>query len=101
MQVHLLNLLKVIFFQCNFVTDESKKDCERVFKSPFFIDSLIKGLRNEVSFVRYHFIQFIVILIPTMKDIIKVEDLKVHIQKLIDCFCNLLNHVDVSLFSNS
>ena len=32
MQVHLLNLLKVIFFECNFQTPETLANCERVFK---------------------------------------------------------------------
>lgn len=39
-------------------------------------------------------------MIPLMREIIKVDDLKNHIQKLIDCFCSLLNNVDVSLFAN-
>jgi len=56
MQVHLLNLLKVIFFQCNFDAPETKGDCERIFKDAVFIDSIVKGMKNEVSFVRYHFI---------------------------------------------
>jgi hypothetical protein len=100
MQVHLLNLLKVIFYQCNFVSNESKSDCERVFKEPYFIDSIIKGLRNEVSFVRYHYIQFVTNVIPLMHKLIRADDLKLHLQKLIDCYCNLLSHVDVTLYSN-
>jgi hypothetical protein len=56
MQVHLLNLLKVIFFQCNFDAPETKGECERIFKDPTFIDAIVKGMGNDVSFVRYHFI---------------------------------------------
>ena len=56
MQVHLLNLLKVIFFHCNFQTPTSIPQCERIFKDPKLIGSIIKGIKNEVSFVRLHFI---------------------------------------------
>lgn len=71
MQVHLLNLLKVIFFQCNFDSPESKLDCERIFKDPSFMDAIVKGMKNEVSFVRYHFIQFAVTIIPLINSLIK------------------------------
>jgi hypothetical protein len=87
MQVHLLNLLKVIFFQCNFDSPESKADCERIFKDPVFIESIVKGMKNEVSFVRYHFIQFATTIVPLMNSLIKPQDFTVHIKKFIDCFC--------------
>ena len=74
MQVHLLNLLKVIFFECNFNSLESKDNCERIFKDPSLIDSIIKGMKNEVSFVRYHFIQFATTLMETMKKTLKEVD---------------------------
>ena len=54
MQVHLLNLLKVIFFECKF--NDSKEASERIYNDPSLIDSIIKGMKNEVSFVRLHFI---------------------------------------------
>lgn len=89
MQVHLLNLLKVIFFQCQFVLDtpESKADCERIFKDHFFIDSIVKGMKNEVSFVRQHFIQFATMIMPLMNTLIKPSDFTAHIKKFIECFC--------------
>ncbi len=99
MQVHLLNLLKVIFSQCHFEIVESKQDCERIFKDSTFIDSIVKGMRSEVSFVRYHFIQFATTIVPLMNAHTKVQDFNVHIKKLIDCFCQLLKHVDVTLFA--
>ena len=97
MQVHLLNLLKVIF--SHFDIPESKQDCERIFKDSSFIDSIVKGMRSEVSFVRYHFIQFATTIVPQMKKYTKVQDFNVNIKKLIDCFCQLLKHVDVTLFA--
>lgn len=56
MQVQIMNLLKVIFFQCNFDSQDSRQDCERILKDPQLIKSIVKGMKNEVSFVRYHFI---------------------------------------------
>lgn len=38
MQVHLLNLLNVIFFHCAFNTPESKDNCERIYKDSLFMD---------------------------------------------------------------
>jgi predicted O-linked N-acetylglucosamine transferase (SPINDLY family) len=103
MQVHLLNLLKVVFFECNFSnitnTPESKEYCEKIFKESSLIDSIIKGMKNEVSFVRYHFIQFATTIMESMKKLLKAADYTKHITKLIECFCELMKHVDVSIFA--
>ncbi|CDW85800.1 n-terminal domain-containing protein [Stylonychia lemnae] len=104
MQVHLLNLLKVIFFQCNFDSPESQKDqftqteCSRIFSDASFIDSIVKGMKNEVSFVRYHFIQFATTIVPFMLKLINPQVFNSHIKKFVDCFCGLLRNVDPSLF---
>jgi hypothetical protein len=87
MQVHLLNLLKVIFFQCQFQTPTSKEACERIFKDPKLIGSIIKGMKNEVSFVRYHFIQFATTIMEAMKKLLKPADFKDIVTKMIECFC--------------
>lgn len=101
MQVHLLNLLKVIFFQCNFQTQQSKEACEHIFKDPKLIGSVIKGMKNEVSFVRYHFIQFAMTIMETMKKHLKPLDFKEIVSKMIECFCSLLLNVDVSLLGSA
>jgi hypothetical protein len=60
------------------------------------------GMKNEVSFVRFHFINFAELIVPHMKTFIKEEhfskDFNSHIQKLITCFCELLEQVDTSDF---
>jgi hypothetical protein len=94
-----LNLLKVIFFHCNFQTPETKENCERIYRDPLLIDCLIKGMKNEVSFVRYHFIQFTTTIMEHMKKHLKPQDFTRHVTKLIECFCSLMQHVDVSNFS--
>lgn len=99
MQVHLLNLLKVIFFECNF--NESKEACERIYKDPSLIESIMKGMKNEVSFVRFHFIQFATLVMETMKQQLKAADFKNNVTKMIGCYCDLMSHVDVSLFSQA
>ena len=98
MQVHLLNLLKVILFQCNFNAPESKEHCERIYRDSSLIDSIIKGMKNEGSFVRYHFIQFSVTVMENMKRLLKAVDFTRHVTKMIACFCELMQHVDVSLY---
>lgn len=56
-------------------------------------------MKNEVSFVRYHFITFAVKIIPFMQTFLKPDDFKKHIQNFVDCFCNILKCVDVTLFA--
>ena len=99
MQVHLLNLLKVIFFECKF--NDTKEASERIYNDPSLIDSIIKGMKNEVSFVRLHFIQFATMVMDAMKKQLKAVDFTRNVTKLIACFCDLMNHVDVSLFSQN
>ena len=36
----------------------------------------------------------------TMKKLLKAVDFTRNITKLIDCFCDLMNHVDVTLFNS-
>ena len=101
MQVHLLNLLKVIFFQCAFNTPNSKELCEATFKDPKLIGSLIKGMKNEVSFVRYHFIQFSTTIMEAMKKLLKPNDFKDIVSKMVESFCSLLFSVDVSFLGDT
>lgn len=35
-----------------------------------------------------------------MQKLVKADDFRSHIQRIIDCFCDLLKQVDVSLFAN-
>jgi hypothetical protein len=99
MQVHLLNLLKVIFFECNF--EAKTKECEQTYKDPKLVDSIVKGIKNEVSFVRYHFIHFAQTIMEKMKKILKPLDFKEKVGKMIECFCQLLLNVDVSLLGSA
>jgi hypothetical protein len=101
MQVHLLNLLKVIFFECNFQTMQSREACEHIFKDAKLVGSLIKGMKNEVSFVRYHFIQFATTIMEAMKKLLRAADFKEIVNKMIECFCQLLLNVDVSLLGSA
>jgi len=59
-----------------------------------------------VSFVRQKFIRFVEMLVPYLRKFTKEnesfkDDFKRQIEKLIDCFCDLLMRVDVSFFSSS
>lgn len=70
------------------------------------IDSIILGLKCDVSFVRQKFIKFVEILVPYLRKFTKenvsfIDDFKNNIEKLLNCFCDLLKRVDVSFFSSS
>lgn len=56
MQVNMLNLLKVLLFQSNFLEQGREKQYVAIYKSSYLIESLVMGMKNEVSFVRMHFI---------------------------------------------
>ena len=66
-QVHVLNLLRVILFECNFYNPNLKKkndagtaaylqNAENLFEKKFFLKCIVDGMKNEVNFVRYHYI---------------------------------------------
>jgi hypothetical protein len=90
MQVHILNLLKVILFHCNFHTEDKKVQYGRVYREPILIECLIKGMKNEVSFVRNHFIEFTKTMMEPFKKHLNAQDFSKHITKLIECFCFLM-----------
>lgn len=63
----MLNLLRVILFECNFYSPNlSKKsdpasvairqNAENLFKKGVFMRCIVDGMKNEVNFVRYHYI---------------------------------------------
>lgn len=118
MQVNIINLLDLILNECNFLgtklderaskdlIEESKAKCAAIFKNSKLIDSLILGLKCDVSFVRQKLIKFLEMLVPFLKKFTKdnesfKDEFKNQIEKLIDCFCELLKKVDVSFFSSS
>jgi hypothetical protein len=77
-----------------------------LFKNLKLIDSIIMGLKSDVSFVRQKFIKFVEMYVPYLRKFTKEnvrfgEDFKLHIMRLIDCFCELLKKVDVQYFSKS
>lgn len=114
MQVNIINLLDLILNHCNFqnnygnkeMSEDQRKQCIAIFSNPIFIESLILGLKCDVSFVRQKFIKFVEMLVPYLRKFTKdnqtfIEQFKLYIEKLIDCFCMLLKCVDVTYFSTS
>jgi len=86
--------------------DEIKAKCIVIFSDKKLIDSIILGLKCDQGFVRQKFIKFVEMLVPYLRKFTKENDtfkdeFKVQIEKLIDCFCNLLRRVDVSFFSSA
>jgi hypothetical protein len=79
-QVHLLNLLRVILFECNFHNQNLTKkgdaasiafvqNAKDIIEKPLFLQCIVDGMKNEVNFVRYHYIQFAQKIVPYMKQI--------------------------------
>ena len=62
------------------------------------IKSLADGMSTEVSFVRYHFISFVVQILPTMSVICNSKDFTKTIDDFIGVFTRLLKQVDVTLY---
>lgn len=114
MQVNIINLLNLILYDCNFLgtqgdktlVEESKSKCSFILKDQKLIDAIILGLKCDVSFVRQKLIKFVEMLVPFLKKFTKDNegfkvDFQIQIEKLIDCFCDLLSKVDVSFFQSS
>jgi hypothetical protein len=88
-QVHLLNLLKVILFEGEFYSQKLRiikekeqpnhlraitENAKNLFQKPLFLDCVVDGMKNEVAFVRYHYILFAQKIIPFMKDILTAQE---------------------------
>jgi len=110
-QVHLLNLLQVSLFEGNFYSPQLakrtdpdslkiKENAENIFTTELFLDCIIEGMKNEISFVRYHFIQFSERIMPYVQTNISLQAKfqAVHVKKLVLCFCDLLAIADVSQY---
>mmetsp|Transcript_1941 Transcript_1941/g.2809 ORF Transcript_1941/g.2809 Transcript_1941/m.2809 type:complete len:136 (-) Transcript_1941:3176-3583(-) len=118
MQVNIINLLGLILNECNFQgnkadergnkdsIEDSRAKCATIFKNSRLIDAIILGLKSELSFVRQKFIRFVEMFVPYLRKFTREnesykDEFKKQIERLIDCFCDLLERVDVSFFSNS
>ena len=56
-------------------------------------------MKNDVAFVRYHYILFAQKLVPFMREITSSERQVAHIKTLFQCFCDLLHCCDVSAYT--
>lgn len=92
-QVHLLNLLKVILFECHFYSKEKAQasvhtaNAKEIFTDVFLLNCICDGMKNEQSFVRNAFIHFSIKLVPYMRDIIDAKVMATHSAVLLDTFC--------------
>ena len=109
-QVNLLNLLRVVLFEGEFCSQKlaSKKEdhfkqivrnARALFEEEKFMSLIIDGMKNEVAFVRFHYILFAQKLVPFMKEITTSERQVHHIKNLFQCFCDLLHCCDVSAYT--
>lgn len=96
MQVQLLNLLKVILFECNF--RENEEHCREVLALEMFADILVQGLRNQVSYVRQHFVEFIIQIVPMITEELSETESVIPVKKLVISMIELLRRVDLSMY---
>ncbi|CAI2382310.1 unnamed protein product [Moneuplotes crassus] len=96
MQVQLLNLLKVILFECTFKDDT--ENCRMVLSNEMFSDILVHGMNNQVSYVRQHFIEFVVQIVPMITEMLQEAEAVAPITKLVLCLINILRKVDLSIY---
>lgn len=96
MQVQLLNLLKVILFECTFKDDT--ENCSKVLSSEMFSDILVYGMCNQVSYVRQHFIEFVVMIVPMITEMLPETESIIPITKLVACLIDILGKVDLSIY---
>lgn len=98
MQVQLLNLLKVILFECDFREDH--EHCTEILSSESFSDILVFGMRNQVSYVRQHFLEFINQIAPMITEELSEAECVVPIKKLVISMIELLRKVDLSMYGD-
>ena len=106
----MLNLLRVILFEGEFYSVKlaSRKEehfkqiawnARTLFDETKFIQTIVDGMKNEVSFVRYHYILFAQKVVPFMKEIMTSEKQVKQIKTLFLSFCELLHSCDVSAYT--
>lgn len=103
-QVHLLNLLKVILFECNFFSLQAARrgenqpyvqNAKEIFSDELLLKCICDGMNQELSYVRNAFIEFSIKLVPFMRDVIDAKVMSKHSITLLDRYCKLLLQSDV------
>jgi len=75
------------------------RNARTLFDETKFIHTLVDGMKNEVAFVRYHYILFAQKIVPFLKEIMTSEKQVENISMLFQCFCDLLHCCDVSAYT--
>ena len=104
-QVHLLNLLQVILFECHFYSIQQARlqvqtaqNARELFTNQYFLKCICQGMKNSESFVRNAFIQFAIKVIPFMRDIVEAPVMASNAEVLLETFHKLLRRCDVSQY---
>jgi hypothetical protein len=77
-----------------------KENAKKLFVNDDFIQCIVDGMKSSQAFVRYHYITFSEKIVCFMQENIETNDRVKFIQKLIQCFCHLLEQADVSQYSH-
>lgn len=108
----MLNLLQVIVIEGKsfLPKQDEKKDewlkgivnnAKKLFVNDDFIQCIVDGMKSSQAFVRYHYITFSEKIVRFMQENIETNDRVKFIEKLISCFCHLLEQADVSQYSQN
>lgn len=55
-------------------------------------------MRNQVSYVRQHFVEFVIAVVPMITKMLNEEESIVPIQKLVLCLISILKRADLSMY---
>jgi hypothetical protein len=73
-------------------------NCKKVLTSQTFTDILTQGLKNQVAYVRQHFIEFIVFLVPMLRRLLEDKEIMYCIKEIIICLISILRKVDLTMY---
>jgi|JI61114C2RNA_FD_contig_81_852927_length_1766_multi_2_in_0_out_0_2 hypothetical protein len=98
-QIQLLNLFKTIFFNSSFrlkgEVTAIRQMFAKVFTSPTFMPSLLRGLNTPFSYVRAQFISFISICVPLIADFLEPEQCTHCVKNILFSYYEIIKSVNM------
>ena len=88
LHLQLLNILNIIFFDCDIFTNKEK--CRKLVQSELFCEIYLKGLTKKDNYIKFQWINFIKKSFPLLVSIVSLEKFNYFILNLITCYCKEL-----------
>ena len=83
MQVELLGVIKIILFNCNYISKQYDKNCIDILRHNLFMTIIKLGIMSEVSFVRAYYISFVEGVLGLFSTYLKHPDLTSIVSQLL------------------